>query len=82
MVFLALSRESALEAIGLAKAGGHSVWLGADALTQDEHQAQVASGVKVTRFSYPLAAGSDAIDEAVATIREHHTSEVIWVQRR
>jgi len=80
VVFLALSRESALEAIALAKAGGHHVWVGADAMSQAEHSAQVEKGVKLTRFSFALA-GGDAIDDAVATIREHHPSETIWVQR-
>ena len=82
MVFLALSREAALEAIALAKVGGHHVWVGADALTQDEHSAQVKSGLKITRFSDPLGDGATAIDEAVATIREHHPSETLWIQRK
>jgi len=81
VVFLALSRESALEAIALAKAGGHHVWVGADALSQDEHSAQVENGVKLTRLSFTLGSGGDSIDDAVATIREHHPSETIWVQR-
>jgi len=81
VVFLAISRESALEAIALAKSGGHHVWVGSNALSQDEHQAQLAKGVRLTRFSYSLMAGSDTIDEAVATIREHHPADTIWVQR-
>jgi hypothetical protein len=80
VVFLALSRESVLEAIALAKAGGHHVWVGADAMSQGEHSAQVEKGVKLTRFSFVLD-GAAAIDDAVATIREHHPSETIWVQR-
>ena len=79
MVFLALSRESALQAIAVANAGGHHVWVGANALSQDEHQAHVARGVRLTRFSHSLT-DRDAVDEAVATIREHHPSDIIWVQ--
>jgi hypothetical protein len=81
VVFLALTREAALEAIALAKAGGHHVWVGTDVLSQAEHSAQVDKGVKLTRFSFALSADSDTVDDAVATIREHHPSESIWVQR-
>jgi hypothetical protein len=80
VVFLAL-REAAFEAIAIAIVGGHHVWVGADALSQDEHSAQVKSGVKVTRFSHPLGDGDTGVDE-VATIREHHPSEAVWVQRK
>jgi hypothetical protein len=80
VVFLALSRESTLEAIALANTGGHAVWVGPDTLSHDEHLAQVAKGVRVTRFTFELGVGADAIEDAVATIREHHPSETIWVQ--
>jgi hypothetical protein len=80
-VFLALTHESALEAIALAKAGEHHVWVGGDALSSDEHALHIARGMKLTLFSRPLkSANAEAIDEAVATIREHHPSETIWVQ--
>ncbi len=82
MVFLALTRESALEAIALAKVGGHHVWVGADAVSHDEHSAHVKNGVKITRFSESLGDSDAAIDEAVASIREHHPSEIVWVQRK
>jgi hypothetical protein len=82
VVFLALSHESALEAIALARGGGHHVWVGADVMSQEEHSAQVKEGVKITRFGHPVGSGAAAIDEAVATIREHHPSETVWVQRQ
>ena len=35
----------------------------------------------MTRFSYPLAgAEPEVVAEALATIREHHPGETIWVQ--
>ena len=78
MVFLALSPKSALEAIALSKAGGHAVWVGADALTQDEFAAHLVNGAKLTRFAYSIGSDPKAIEEAIATIREHHPSEGIW----
>lgn len=82
MVYLALDRSSALEAISFAKAGGHSVWVGSDAISEEEHLRLGTQGMKVTRFAYPLSGAAAAvIEDALATIEEHHPAEVIWVQR-
>jgi hypothetical protein len=82
VVFLAFTHESALEAIALAKVGGHHVWLGADALRGDEHAAHIANGAKLTRFSHAFdSTDAEAVEEAVATIREHHPTETLWIQR-
>jgi hypothetical protein len=78
VVFLALSPKSALEAIAFAKAGGHHVWVGADALTPEEFSAHLVNGVKLTRFAYAIGRDPMAIEDAIATIREHHPSEGIW----
>ena len=81
MVFLVLRPESVLDTVRLAKQSGDSVWVGSDAITGEEHQDLVRDGIKVTRFSYPLAtATADVVDDALATIEEHHPSETIWVQ--
>jgi hypothetical protein len=81
MVYLALDRRSALEAIRAAKAGGHSVWVGADAISEEEHHRFGSDGVSITRFNYSLTGIEvSALEEAIATVQEHHPSEVIWVQ--
>lgn len=81
MVYLALDRTSALEAIACAKAGNCSVWVGSDAISEEEHRQFGSEGLKLTRFNYPLAgAGENVIEDAVATVEEHHPGEVIWVQ--
>jgi hypothetical protein len=81
MVYLALNRTSALEAIRVAHTQASAIWVGSDAITEDEHQVFSSKGVNLTRFSYPLAgAESDIVAEALATIREHHPGETIWVQ--
>jgi len=81
MVYLALDRSSALEAIASAKSGGYSVWVGSDAISEQEHRRFGSEGVNLTRFIYPLN-GVDAsvVDEALATVEEHHPGETIWVQ--
>lgn len=81
MVYLPLDRQSALEAIRAAKAGGYSVWVGSDAISEEEHHRFGSDGVNVTRFIYPLTGVEiSVVEEAVATIQEHHPGEVIWVQ--
>ena len=81
MIYLALSRESALEAIRVARTQSCAIWVGSDAISEDEHHVISSEGVKMTRFSYPLAgAEPEVVAEALATIREHHPGETIWVQ--
>ena len=81
MVYLALDRTSALEAIALAASGGHAVWVGADAISKEEHRRFSAEGVNLTRFRYALAGASrSVVEEALVTMEEHHPGQTIWVQ--
>ena len=81
MVFLALGPEAAVEAISVARQIGAAVWIGSDAMTHEEHFRIAAEGVNLTRFTYALAGADDAVvQEALATVAEHHPGENIWVQ--
>jgi hypothetical protein len=81
MVFLVLQPGAVVEALRLAQQAGCAVWVGSEAVTQEQHQQLTRSGVNVTRFPYPLAnASAVVIEDAVNTIKEHHPDEVIWVQ--
>jgi hypothetical protein len=81
MVYLALDRASALKAIALAASGGHAVWVGSDAISEEEHVRFGSEGVNLTRFAYALAsANASVVEEALATVEEHHPGEIIWVQ--
>ena len=81
MVFLILDPQAVSDTVRFAKQCGHAVWVGADAITSEEHQKFVRDCIAVTRFSYSLAnARADAIADALATIEEQHTSHIIWVQ--
>lgn len=83
MVFLALEPEAAMEALALARLNGAAVWVGADAMPQDEHYRISREGINLTRFAYPLSGTDRAeVDDALATVREHHPGETIWVQAR
>jgi hypothetical protein len=81
MVYLAVEPRAACEAIQVARKTGSPVWVGSDAITSEEHKRLVQEGVSVTRFSTPMAnATPEVIDAALATIKEHHPSEIIFVQ--
>jgi len=81
MVCFALEPKAASEAIRLASSTGWSVWLGSDAITQEEHYRLCNTGLSITRFAYPLAqATPEVVDDALGEIEEHHPNEIIWVQ--
>jgi hypothetical protein len=77
MVFLAISASGLAEAISLAC--GAPVWCGSDAISEEAFCE--LQGQNVSRFVYPLAGqGAEILADAVATIREHHPNERIWVE--
>lgn len=81
MVFLVLDPRAAVETIERAQMNGDAVWVGADALTQEEFVTFIKGGANITRFSHPLGnANSAVVAIALSTIEEHHPSETIWVQ--
>jgi len=81
MVFLALEPSAATDAIRVAQQIGCAVWVGSDAISEDEHKRLVEAGTNVTRFAHPLAAAPiSAVEDALATVLEHHPKDVIWVQ--
>ena len=80
-VYLAIDRAAALEAVKLAQKGNIAVWIGSDALSNEEITASRLGGVNLTRFAYPLSyATAGDITFALGTIEEHHPDETIWVQ--
>ena len=77
MVFLAISPAGLSEAIALAN--GSPVWCSAEAITEEEFE-RLESG-NVTRLSYEISdQGREVLNEALATIREHHPQERIWIE--
>jgi hypothetical protein len=82
VVFLALDPSAAIEAIALTRLSGAAVWVGSDAMSHDEHYRIAAEGINLTRFEYPLSGVDTAVvNDALATVREHHAGETVWVQR-
>ena len=81
MVCLALEPKAASEAIRLATSTGWSVWVGSDAITHEEHEQLSRTGLRITRFVYPLAdAAPELVADVLGEIQEHHPNEIIWVE--
>jgi len=81
MVYFALEPAAAVEAIHLSKEVGCAVWVGSDAITEEQLKQLSQDGHNITRFSHPLGnAANKDIAFDLATIEEHHPNEIIWVQ--
>ena len=78
MVFLAITRSGLDDALALARHTAISIWCGADAIDEQEFHASVWTNL--TRFTYSLGSTAEALDDALATIEEHHPGERIWIE--
>lgn len=79
MVYLALTPQGLHEILELLEPAKASVWCGADAMSEAEFEKLERGGV--SRFRYPLAnASCTTIQEALATIEEHHPGERVWIE--
>jgi hypothetical protein len=82
VVYLALTASGARDALALAKQRNVALWVSCSAIDEPSFKTIAASGVNITRFSYPVNAGDpNAITDAVAIITEHHPSETVWVEQ-
>ena len=76
MVFLAITPVGLADALRAAKADD-AVWCGSDAITKADYS--TLKHANLTRFTYELA-DRHQIDQAVATIEEHHPGQIVWVE--
>jgi hypothetical protein len=81
MVYLALDSKGAREAVEVCAATKSALWVTADSMLEADLQGARQKGVSVTNFSSLTSnATPEEISDAVATMREHHPSETIWIQ--
>lgn len=79
MVYLALTPQGFRELLDASEDANTPVWCSADALSEAEFE-RLERG-NITRFTYSLAdANMATIQDALATIEEHHPGERIWVE--
>jgi len=59
-----------------------TLWVNKDVLSDSELVEVRAAGLSVTNFTRPIdIADEAAVDEAVDTIKQHHSNECIWLER-
>ena len=79
MVFLATTRRGYDDYRALNTRA--VLWVSAGVLSEEELKHLRSEGRSVTTFAYEVGPNDpELLSEAVATIREHHPSESIWVE--
>lgn len=79
MVFLAITPRGLKDALRTAASLAMPVWCGADAVSEEDFAALKGAGL--TRFNYELGErDSLVLEDALATIDQHHPGEVVWVE--
>lgn len=79
--FLVLEPSALSGALATARLCNGHVWLGSNAVSEQEHHRLVSQGHLITRFSHSVAASDKSqVQEALETMREHHPDVAVWVQ--
>lgn len=79
MVFLATTRRALGDYIAMNTEG--SLWISASLAAEDQVACLRSAGKNVTTFSHEIRSDDkESLADAVATIREHHPDESIWVE--
>jgi hypothetical protein len=81
MIFLVLTRLVHDQLMEQSKAVPLAIWANSGVLSEGELLRLRDSGVEVTNFLRPIDTGNpSAVEGAVATVREHHVGQTIWVE--
>ena len=81
MVFLVLTRLGYDQLIAQSNAVPSAVWVNSGVLTEGELLRLRESGVEVTNFVRLIdACNTSAVEDAAATVQEHHVGQTIWVE--
>jgi hypothetical protein len=79
MVYLALTPQGLRDILDASEAAKTPIWCSADALSEAEFE-KLERG-KITRFTCSFAdADTATIQDALATIEEHHPGERVWIE--
>jgi hypothetical protein len=77
MIFLARTRGGLEDALRAAAPIGAAVWCSSDALPDPEYHRRALP--RLTRFDHGIATPEE-LEDALATIVEHHPGESVWVE--
>lgn len=81
MVYLILTRRGYEEVLRELQRVPSPVWVNQGVLSAEELASVRAAGTAITDFTrFITPSSASAIEEAAATVREHHPNECIWVE--
>jgi hypothetical protein len=79
VVFLAITPRGLKDALRTAASSAIPVWCGVDTVSAEDFAA--LKGAVLTRFNYELGARDPLVmEDALATIDQHHSGDVVWVE--
>lgn len=79
MVYLTLTPQGLRNILDASDAAQTPIWCSADALSKADFEERKRGNI--SRFSYSLTnADTATIQDALATIEEHHPGERIWIE--
>ncbi|WHI52368.1 hypothetical protein P3339_06185 [Microbulbifer sp. MLAF003] len=81
MVIFAVTRSGYTELEQIIRSALYPVWVGDGVLNEQEIDSLRSSDIDLTNFNYAIDPSDDsALDEALATIAEHHPNERVWLE--
>jgi len=83
MIIFAVTKEGFRELEAVILTGKYPVWIGSNVLSESELAIYREMDLDITNFSYEIdPANNEVLDDALATIAEHHPNERIWLECR
>ncbi|WP_020413314.1 hypothetical protein [Microbulbifer variabilis] len=83
MVIFATTKEGFRELETVIKTGKYLVWIGCNVLSASELDSYREMKLDITNFSYEIdPVNEEELNEALATIAEHHPGERVWLECR
>jgi hypothetical protein len=76
MIYLVMTATGLVQALRVAGAED-AIWCGSDAITEEAYKA--LGDANVTRFTHAIA-DQHQIEDALATIADHHPGQTVWVE--
>ncbi|MBT1065494.1 hypothetical protein KJY73_18045 [Bowmanella sp. Y26] len=83
MIIFAVTKEGFRELEAVIVTGKYPVWIGSNVLSESELASYREMDLDITNFSYEIdPANNEELDDALATIAEHHPNERVWLECR
>ena len=83
MIIFAVTKEGFRELEAVIVTGKYPIWIGGKVLSESELASYREMDLDITNFSYEIdPANYEVLDDALATVAEHHPNERVWLECR